>query len=138
MSKKIKELINKYREKILEIPEISVIYTKYKNKKAELNNNNTSTQNQNKANIKESPNQFTIASFYKTTAIFKQQFSSPCLLKKSFNSSSSNIPSGTLLITPQSKLSSLILQNEITEHGITNILLKELINIKHTLKRSSY
>ena len=76
MSKKIKELINKYREKILEIPEISVIYTKYKNKKAELNNNNTSTQNQNKANIKESPNQFTIASFYKTTAVFKQQFSS--------------------------------------------------------------
>ena len=31
----------------------------------------------------------------------------------------------------------LQVQEEITEHGITHILLRELINIKHTLKVSS-
>lgn len=126
LSKKIKELINKYKEKIIEIPEISVIYSKYKSKKKENKSSNET---------KELINPFSLTSFYKNTALFKQQLASPCLIKKNINLSTTS--SQGLSITPQTKLSNIIIQNEITER-ITNILLKELINIKHTLKRSSY
>ena len=126
LSKKIKELINKYKEKIIEIPEISVIYSKYKSK----NKEQTKTSN----DTKELINPFSLSSFYKNTSLFKQ--ASPCLIKKNINLSTTSNQGG-LIITPQAKLSNIIIQNEITER-ITNILLKELINIKHTLKRSSY
>lgn len=42
-----------------------------------------------------------------------------------------------MLITSQPKITN-DLKKEITEGGITKILIRELINIKHTLKRSSY
>ena len=43
-----------------------------------------------------------------------------------------------LLITPQSTLSELFVHNEKTVLYLTDRLLQELMNIKHTLKRSSY
>ena len=55
LSKKIKELINKYKEKIIEIPEISVIYSKYKSK----NKEQTKTSN----DTKELINPFSLSSF---------------------------------------------------------------------------
>ena len=93
LSRKIKELVNKYKEKILEIPEIAIINSKYKN----IKTNNKS-----------------------------------CLLKKNL------IPNKNILQSPQYRLSNIILYNEINELNISSILPKELINIKHTLKRSSF
>lgn len=93
LSRKIKELVNKYKEKILEIPEIAIINSKYKN----IKTNNKS-----------------------------------CLLKKNL------IPNKNILHSPQYRLSNIILHNEINELNIASILPKELINIKHTLKRSSF
>ena len=106
LGNKIKELINKYREKIFEIEEIKELYEAYKLKRQTLINNQIiHCNNSVGSNVATNSN------------------SSDDNNDNSYNEEENNIL--------------LNVQDEITENGISHILLRELINIKKTLKVSS-
>ena len=118
LSKKMKELINKYKEKIYEIPEILKIYKIYKRKQnIELNNDL-------------SHEYFSISS------------------KNKINNNSNynmNNTQNSLLISQNKNNNKKInhnleeqIQKGITENRIPDTLTRELINIKETLQQSSF
>ena len=112
LSNKIKELIGKYREKVFEIEEIKKIYETNKLKRQLMGNNINNNR------ITHSSN--SIGSNLATNS------------NSSYDSNNNNeedlFYKNTLLLK---------VQDEMTGKGITNILLRELINIKKTLKISS-
>ena len=110
LSNKIKELIGKYREKVFEIEEIKKIYEENKLKRQLIrNNNNTVAHSCNSVESNMATNS-----------------------NSSYDSNNNNeedlFYKNTLLLK---------VQDEMSGKGITNILLRELINIKKTLKISS-
>ena len=112
LSNKIKELVGKYREKVFEIEEIKKIYDANKLKRQLMRNNiNNNT-------VAHSCN--SVGSNLATNS------------NSSYDSNNNNeedlFYKNTLLLK---------VQDEIAGKGITNILLRELINIKKTLKISS-
>ncbi len=109
LSDKIRELICKYKEKILEIPEVKRIYDRWLKKKEKLKFEKLSYK------IKYCINDICSNSFFQLN---------------NFN----DIQYENLMIK-----NSMILKTfeELTEKGITQVILRELINIQKTLKISS-
>ena len=109
LSNKIKELVEKYKEKIFEIEEIKTIYNESK-KKIELFRNNQILHSNNSvgSNVATNSN----SSYDSGNYIYDEE----------------NFMNNNLLLN---------VQDEIRGKGISNILLHELINIKNTLKISS-
>ncbi len=109
LSDKIRELISKYKEKILEIPEVKRIYDKYLRKKQKFKLDKISDE------IKDWINEVYNNSSFQLNSLSELQYES-IFVKNS------------MIIKPN---------EELTEKGITHVLLRELINIKKTLKISS-
>ena len=107
LSKKIKDLVEKYKEKVFEIEEIKTIYDIYKKRLIQFNNQISHNNNSVGSNVATNSN----------------------------SSYDSNLNDEEILIKNNNSL--LNIQDEIKGKGITNILLRELINIKKTLKISS-
>ena len=110
LSNKIKELVGKYREKVFEIDEIKKIYDANKLRREQMRN----TINQRVGHSNNS-----VGSNLATNSNSSYD---------SNNNEDDLFYRNTLLLK---------IQDEITGKGITNILLRELINIKKTLKISS-
>ena len=116
LSKKMKELINKYKEKIFEISDISKIYKNYQRKQNNESNNDLSHE------------YFSINSKNKNNQN---------------NNNSNNNTQNSLLISQIKNKKNYhylleLVQKEINENKITDTLLRELINIKETLQQSSF
>ena len=109
LSNKIKELVSKYKEKVFEIEEIKTISDTYKLKKQILRNNQILHSNN------------SVGSNVATNS------------NSSYDSGNYNYEEEYLF----NNNIFLNIQDEITGKGISNILLRELINIKKTLKISS-
>ena len=107
LSKKIKDLVEKYKEKVFEIDEIKTIYDIYKKRIIQFSNQIYHNNNSVGSNVATNSN----------------------------SSYDSNFNDEEILIKNNNSL--LNIQDEIKGKGITNILLRELINIKKTLKISS-
>ena len=107
LSNKIKELVGKYKEKIFEIEEIKNIYEAYQLKRQLLINNQIIYCNNSVGSNVATNSNSSYDSYYNDEEIFLKN---------------------NLLLN---------VQDEIKGKGITNILLRELINIKKTLKISS-
>ena len=109
LSNKIKELVSKYKEKVFEIEEIKTISDTYKLKKQLLRNNQILHSNNSVgSNVATNSN----SSYDSGNYNYEEEY-----IFKNYNF--------------------LNIQDEITGKGISNILLRELINIKKTLKISS-
>jgi len=117
LSKKMKELINKYKEKIFEISDISKIYKNYKRKQnIDFNNDlsheyfsiNSKDKNNNNSNynMNNAQNSLIISQINNNKKIYHN------LVEQ--------------------------VQKQINENRISDTLLRELINIKETLQRSSF
>ena len=109
LSDKIRELISKYKEKILEIPEVKRIYDKYLKKKQKFKLDKINDE------IKDWINEVYNNPSFQLNSLSELQYES-IFVKNS------------MIIKPN---------EELTEKGITHVLLRELINIKKTLKISS-
>ena len=107
LSNKIKELVGKYKEKIFEIEEIKNIYEANQLKRQLLINNQIIHCNNSVGSNVATNSNSSYDSYYNDEEIFLKN---------------------NLLLN---------VQDEIQGKGITNILLRELINIKNTLKISS-
>ena len=108
LSNKIKELVGKYKEKVFEIEEIKTTYETYK-LKMQLLRNNPIIRSNNSVGSNDATN---LNSSY-----------------DSYGNDEENIfKNNNFLLNDQ---------NEVRGKGISNILLRELINIKKTLKISS-
>ena len=116
LSKKMKELINKYKEKIFEISDISKIYKNYQRKQNNESNNDLS----------------------------HEYFSINSKNKNNQNNNNLNNNTQNSLLISQNKNKKIYhnlleqVQKEINENKITDTLLRELINIKETLQQSSF
>ena len=107
LSQKIKDLVIKYKEKVFEIDEIKTIYDLYKKGLIYFSNNIYHNNNSVGSNVATNSN----------------------------SSYDSNFNDEEIIIKNTNNL--LNIQDEIKVKEITNILLRELINIKKTLKISS-
>ena len=107
LSKKIKELVEKYKEKVFEIDEIKTIHELYNKRIIQINNQIYHNNNSVGSNVATNSN----------------------------SSYDSNFNDEEILIKNNNIF--LNIQDEIKGKEITNVMLKELINIKKTLKISS-
>ena len=111
LSNKIKELVGKYKEKVFEIEEIKTIYEISKSKMQSLRNNQILHSNNSVgSNVTTNSNSSYDSGNYNNYNYDEEYFLKNNILK---------------------------VQDEIGGKGISNILLRELINIKKTLKISS-
>ena len=116
LSKKMKELINKYKEKIFEISDISKIYKNYQRKQNNESNNDLS----------------------------HEYFSINSKNKNNQNNNNLNNNTQNSLLISQIKKNKIYhnlveqVQKEINENKISDTLLRELLNIKETLQQSSF
>ena len=108
LSDKIRELISKYKEKILEIPEVKRIYDKWLKKKEKNKFEKLSLKIKNWIND-----------------IYNSSFELNNLNELQYENL---FIKNTMILKPN---------EELTEKGITHVLLRELINIQKTLKISS-
>ena len=111
LSNKIKELVGKYKEKVFEIEEIKTIYDISKLKMQSLRNNQILHSNNSVgSNVTTNSNSSYDSGNYNNYNYDEENFLKNNILK---------------------------VQDEVRGKGISNILLRELINIKKTLKISS-